>query len=149
MQEQQQLCAALQETKTLLEEQLADARTRCSSLRELERDNLLLRQRLVDVEAVGVLRCFTPEQRGPRSNAETATDLFAACVQERDTERQRVDELLEVNMTLETDLRHCGSVPAAVHHSFLQSEPDFEEELRELIGQCADLSLPSLFRHFN
>lgn len=53
-----------------------------------------------------------------------------------------MDELLEVNMTLETDLRHCGSVPAAVHHSFLQSEPDFEEELRELIGQCADLSLP-------
>lgn len=60
LQEQQQLCAALQETKSLLEEQLADARTRCSSLRELERDNLLLRQRLVDVEAVGALRCFTP-----------------------------------------------------------------------------------------
>lgn len=52
-----------------------------------------------------------------------------------------MDELLEVNMTLETDLRHCGSVPA-VHQSFLQSESDFEEELRELIGQCADLSLP-------
>lgn len=85
---------------------------------------------------------FHPEQRAPQSNAEMATDLFDACVQDRDTERQRVDELLEVNMTLETDLRHCGSVPAAVHHSFLQSEPDFEEELRELIGQCADLSLP-------
>lgn len=66
-----------------------------------------------------------------------------ACVQERDTERQRADELLEVNVTLETDLRHCGSaVPAAAHQSFLQSEPDFEEELRELIGQCAGLSLP-------
>lgn len=50
-----------------------------------------------------------------------------------------MDELLEVNMTLETDLRHCGSVPVAVHQSFLQSEPDFEEEL---IGQCAGLSLP-------
>lgn len=55
LQEQQQLCAALQETKALLEEQLADARARCSSLRELERDNLLLRQRIIDVEAVGVI----------------------------------------------------------------------------------------------
>lgn len=53
LQEQQQLCAALQETKALLEEQLADARTRCSSLRDLERDNLLLRQTIMDVEAVG------------------------------------------------------------------------------------------------
>lgn len=53
LQEQQQLCAALQETKALLEEQLADARTRCSSLRDLERDNLLLRQTIMDVESVG------------------------------------------------------------------------------------------------
>lgn len=55
MQEQQQLCAALQETKALLEEQLADARMRCSSLRDLERDNLLLRQTIIDVEAVGLI----------------------------------------------------------------------------------------------
>lgn len=55
-QEQQQLCAALQETKAFLEEQLADARARCSSVREVERDNLLLRQRIIDVEAVGVIR---------------------------------------------------------------------------------------------
>ena len=54
LQEQQQLCAALQETKALLEEQLVDARARCSLLRELERDNLLLRQRIIDVEAVGL-----------------------------------------------------------------------------------------------
>ncbi|KAM7389858.1 hypothetical protein PAMP_023808 [Pampus punctatissimus] len=112
--EQQQLCAALQETKVLLEEQLADARARCSSMRELERDNLLLRHRIIDVEA-------------------------------RDTEKQRVDELLEMNMTLEADLRHCsssggdgGSVPAsiaAVHHRFLQSELDSDEELSKLIDQ--------------
>lgn len=55
VQEQQQLCAALQETKAFLEEQLADARARCSSAREVERDNLLLRQRIIDVEAVGVI----------------------------------------------------------------------------------------------
>ncbi|KAM9849461.1 coiled-coil domain containing 88A isoform 2-T2 [Aulostomus maculatus] len=111
LKEQQQLCAALQETKVLLEEQLADARARCSSLRELERDNLLLRQRIIDVEA------------------------------ERDTERQRVDELLEMNMSLEADLRHCssgGSVLApvnAVQHRFLQSELESDEELSNLIDQ--------------
>ncbi|XP_051276442.1 coiled-coil domain containing 88A [Dicentrarchus labrax] len=102
LKEQQQLCAALQETKALLEEQLADARARCSSLRELERDNLLLRQRIIDVEA------------------------------ERDTERQRVDELLEMNMSLQADLRH-DSVPAPVHQRFLQSELDSDEELSRLI----------------
>ncbi|XP_054648498.1 coiled-coil domain containing 88A isoform X2 [Dunckerocampus dactyliophorus] len=112
LKEQQQLCAALQETKALLEGQLADARLRCSTLRELERDNLLLRQRIIDIET------------------------------ERDTERQRVDELLEMNMGLEADLRQCGvsgvSVPspaATPHRRFLQSEEDSDEELRELIEQ--------------
>ncbi|XP_030001608.1 coiled-coil domain containing 88A [Sphaeramia orbicularis] len=111
LKEQQQLCVALQETKALLEEQLVDARSRCSSLRELERDNLLLRQKIIDVEV------------------------------ERDTERQRVDELLEMNMSLEADLRHCSnsdssSAPVAVvHHRFLQSELDSDEELSELIDQ--------------
>ncbi|XP_061581562.1 coiled-coil domain containing 88A [Cololabis saira] len=110
LKEQQQLCAALQETKTLLEQQLADARARCSSLRELERDNLLLHQRIIDVDA------------------------------ERETERQRVDQLLELNMSLEADLRHTcasrGSVPASVveiHQHFLQSHLDSDEELSDLL----------------
>ncbi|XP_039976668.1 coiled-coil domain containing 88A isoform X3 [Xiphias gladius] len=112
LKEQQQLCGALQETKALLEEQLAGARARCSLLRELERDNLLLRQKIMDVEV------------------------------ERDTERQRVDELLEMNMSLEADLRHSssgvGRVPApvaALHQSILQSELDSDEELNKLIDQ--------------
>lgn len=88
--------------------------------------------------------CFSGEHLG---RAATAADLFAAYVQERDTARQQADELLEVNMTLETEIRHCGSVPAAVHRGFLQSEPDFEEEMRELIGQCAGLLLPSFFEN--
>ncbi|XP_061136856.1 coiled-coil domain containing 88A isoform X2 [Syngnathus typhle] len=112
LKEQQQMCAALQEAKILLEEQLADVRARCSTLRELEKDNLLLRQRIIDIEV------------------------------ERDTERQRVDELLELNMSLEADLRQCGGssnagIPApvaAAHHRFLQSE-DSDEELCELIDQ--------------
>ncbi|KAK2849021.1 hypothetical protein Q5P01_008855 [Channa striata] len=109
LKEQQQLCAALQETKALLEEQLADARGRCSSLRELERDNLLLRQKIMDVET------------------------------ERDTEKQRVDELLEMNISLEADLRHSSSssIPAPVtvgHQRFHQSDLDSDEELGELIA---------------
>ncbi|XP_029368645.1 coiled-coil domain containing 88A [Echeneis naucrates] len=113
LKEQLQLCAALQETKALLEEQLAEARARCSSLRELERDNHLLRQKIMDV------------------------------VGERDIERQRVDELLEMNMSLEADLRLSstgsgrGSVPASVttvHQSFFQSELDSDEELRDMIA---------------
>ncbi|XP_074504740.1 coiled-coil domain containing 88A [Sebastes fasciatus] len=109
LKEQQHLCASLQETKVLLEQQLANARARCSSLRELERDNLLLRQRIVHVEA------------------------------ERDTERQRVDELLEMNMSLEADLKHSGGgVPGpvnAVHQRFLQSQLDSDEELSDLIDE--------------
>ncbi|KAL6117368.1 uncharacterized protein ACO6RY_15168 [Pungitius sinensis] len=114
LKEQQQLCAALQETKVLLEEQLADARARCTSLRELERDNILLRHRIIDVEG------------------------------ERDIERQRVDELLEMNMSLEADFRlnnnnNGGSnVAAAVHAGhgrFLQSELDSEEEMVALIDE--------------
>uniref|UniRef100_G3PXK5 Coiled-coil domain containing 88B n=1 Tax=Gasterosteus aculeatus aculeatus TaxID=481459 RepID=G3PXK5_GASAC len=117
LKEQQQLCAALQETKVLLEEQLADARARCTSLRELERDNILLRHRIMDVEG------------------------------ERDIERQRVDELLEMNMSLEADFRHNnrsssggggGGVAApvhAVHGRFLQSELNSDEEMMDLIGE--------------
>lgn len=57
-----------------------------------------------------------------------------ACVQERDTERQRVDELLEMNMNLEADLRHIESVPNAINLRFLQSELESDEDLSELIG---------------
>lgn len=52
LQEQQQYCASLQENKALLDEQLADARARCTALRELEKENLLLRQKLVNMEGV-------------------------------------------------------------------------------------------------
>lgn len=55
-------------------------------------------------------------------------------VQERDTERQRVDELLEMNMNLEADLRHTESVPNAINLHFLQSELESDEDLSELIG---------------
>lgn len=73
---------------------------------------------------------------------------FLTCLhlQERDTERQQVDELLEMNLSLEADLRHRrtskGSVPASIisiHERYLQSELDSDEELAELIGQRTHL----------
>lgn len=105
LKEQQQYCASLQENKALLEEQLDDARVRCSALRELEKDNLLLRHKLMDMEA------------------------------ERDVERQRVDELLEMNMSLQMDLKrssHFADVTQRGTYSHvLYSELESDEELQE------------------
>ncbi|XP_035530045.1 protein Daple isoform X2 [Morone saxatilis] len=61
----------LMETKVLLEEQLSAARGRCDKLHTLEKDNLLLRAKIHDLEM------------------------------ERDNERRRLEELVEENMMLE------------------------------------------------
>uniref|UniRef100_UPI0037E7D386 protein Daple n=1 Tax=Semicossyphus pulcher TaxID=241346 RepID=UPI0037E7D386 len=61
----------LMETKVLLEEQLTASRGRCDKLHTLEKDNLLLRAKLQDLEM------------------------------ERDSERRRLEELVEENMLLE------------------------------------------------
>ncbi|XP_070697948.1 protein Daple isoform X2 [Pempheris klunzingeri] len=61
----------LMETKVLLEEQLSASRGRCDKLHTLEKDNLLLRAKIHDLEM------------------------------ERDNERQRLEELVEENMMLE------------------------------------------------
>ncbi|XP_054909553.1 protein Daple isoform X2 [Poeciliopsis prolifica] len=61
----------LLETKVLLEEQLAAARGRCDKLHTLEKDNLLLRSKIHDLEM------------------------------EREAERRRLEELLEENLLLE------------------------------------------------
>uniref|UniRef100_A0AAV2MJK6 HOOK N-terminal domain-containing protein n=2 Tax=Knipowitschia caucasica TaxID=637954 RepID=A0AAV2MJK6_KNICA len=107
LKEQQQLCAALQETKALLEEQLCDARARCSSIRELEKENLLLRHKITDIEV------------------------------ERDTERQRVDELLEMNISLEADLRQCSdrvtATDSTIRQNLSQLEPNSDEDLWKVI----------------
>ncbi|XP_045918041.1 protein Daple isoform X2 [Micropterus dolomieu] len=61
----------LMETKVLLEEQLSASRARCDKLHTLEKDNLLLRAKIHDLEM------------------------------ERDNERRRLEELVEENMLLE------------------------------------------------
>ncbi|XP_031442766.1 coiled-coil domain containing 88A isoform X2 [Clupea harengus] len=102
LKEQQQYCTTLQENKALLDEQLADARARCSALRELERDNFLLRQKLMDLEG------------------------------ERDTERQRVDELLEMNMSLQSELKHSPVVTSHFHQSEMwKMESEDEDQTPE------------------
>ncbi|XP_056113261.1 coiled-coil domain containing 88A [Rhinichthys klamathensis goyatoka] len=109
LKEQQQYCASLQENKALLDEQLADARARCTALRELEKENLLLRQKLVDMEG------------------------------ERDVERQRVDELLEMNMSLQVDLTHqvhsVGVSQRETHQQFLHSDLESDEDVQEIMPE--------------
>uniref|UniRef100_A0A8C9ZX22 Coiled-coil domain containing 88C n=1 Tax=Sander lucioperca TaxID=283035 RepID=A0A8C9ZX22_SANLU len=61
----------LMETKVLLEEQVSASRGRCDKLHTLEKDNLLLRAKIHDLEM------------------------------ERDNERRRLEELVEENMLLE------------------------------------------------
>uniref|UniRef100_A0A671MRW6 Protein Daple-like n=1 Tax=Sinocyclocheilus anshuiensis TaxID=1608454 RepID=A0A671MRW6_9TELE len=61
----------LLETKSMLEEQLAGARGRCDKLHELEKENLQLRSKLHDMEI------------------------------DRDSDKRRLEELLEENMLLE------------------------------------------------
>uniref|UniRef100_A0A672T4T1 HOOK N-terminal domain-containing protein n=1 Tax=Sinocyclocheilus grahami TaxID=75366 RepID=A0A672T4T1_SINGR len=61
----------LLETKSMLEEQLSGARGRCDKLHELEKENLLLRSKLHDMEI------------------------------DRDSDKKRLEELLEENMLLE------------------------------------------------
>ncbi|KAM9355398.1 protein Daple [Pholidichthys leucotaenia] len=65
----------LMETKVLLEEQLSASRGRCDKLHTLEKDNLLLRAKIHDLEM------------------------------ERDNERRRLEELVEENMLLEIGQR--------------------------------------------
>uniref|UniRef100_A0A8C2H7U1 Coiled-coil domain containing 88C n=1 Tax=Cyprinus carpio TaxID=7962 RepID=A0A8C2H7U1_CYPCA len=61
----------LLETKSMLEEQLSGARGRCDKLHELEKENLQLRSKLHDIEI------------------------------DRDSDKKRLEELLEENMLLE------------------------------------------------
>ncbi|XP_069750006.1 girdin-like isoform X3 [Narcine bancroftii] len=72
--EEREYSRALLETKTLLEKELEAARTRCDKFHELEVENLLLRSALEDLEM------------------------------ERETDRQRMDELLDVNLSLKVEL---------------------------------------------
>ncbi|KAJ3613728.1 hypothetical protein NHX12_019974, partial [Muraenolepis orangiensis] len=72
----------LMDTKVLLEDQLSASRGRCEKLHTVEKDNLLLRAKIQDVEM------------------------------ERDSERRRLEELVEENMLLEIGQKQSMSESA-------------------------------------
>ncbi|XP_078393164.1 girdin-like, partial [Cetorhinus maximus] len=75
VEEEREYSKALLETKAMLEEQLETARSRCDKLHELEKENLLLQAGLQDLEM------------------------------ERDTDRRRIEQLMEENLNLEMELK--------------------------------------------
>ncbi|XP_072102146.1 uncharacterized protein [Mobula birostris] len=72
--EEREYNQALLETKSLLEEQLEAARARCDKLHQAEMENLMLRSALRDLET------------------------------ERENDRQRIEELLDINLSLKTEV---------------------------------------------
>uniref|UniRef100_A0A4W5N0A2 Coiled-coil domain containing 88C n=1 Tax=Hucho hucho TaxID=62062 RepID=A0A4W5N0A2_9TELE len=84
--------ATLMETKTLLEEQLGASRGRCDKLHELEKENLQLRSKLHDVEM------------------------------DRDTDKKRLDELIEENMLLEISQKQSMNESAHLGWELEQTE---------------------------
>ncbi|XP_030075166.1 coiled-coil domain-containing protein 88B [Microcaecilia unicolor] len=86
LEEEKEYSQALLETKAVLEEQLEAAHSRCDKLHEVEKENIFLRARLCDLEL------------------------------ERDSDRQKVEELLRENLALEVELRQ--SLGESIHHDW-------------------------------
>nr|XP_033813049.1 coiled-coil domain-containing protein 88B isoform X2 [Geotrypetes seraphini] len=86
LEEEKEYSQALLETKAVLEEQLEAARFRNDKLHEVEKENIFLRARLCDLEL------------------------------ERDSDRQKVEELLRENLALEVELKQ--SLGESIHHDW-------------------------------
>ncbi|XP_072221836.1 protein Daple isoform X1 [Leuresthes tenuis] len=106
----------LLETKVLLEEQLSASRGRCDKLHTLEKDNLLLRAKLHDLEM------------------------------ERDNERRRLEELVEENMLLEIGQKQSMNESAhlgweleqlAKNHDNTETRKSLVHELNECVSSRA------------
>lgn len=86
----------------MLEEQLSTARGRCDKLHELEKENLHLRSKLHDMEIVSRalnVRLWLAKRKMARV---CELRCRAGCVfQDRDSDKKRLEELLEENMLLE------------------------------------------------
>ncbi|XP_017290329.1 protein Daple isoform X3 [Kryptolebias marmoratus] len=103
----------LVETKVLLEEQLSASRGRCDKLHTLEKDNLLLRAKIHDLEM------------------------------ERDNERRRLEELVEENMLLEIGQKQSMNESAhlgweleqlAKNHDNTETRKSLVHELNECVS---------------
>uniref|UniRef100_A0A8C8DDJ5 Coiled-coil domain containing 88C n=1 Tax=Oryzias sinensis TaxID=183150 RepID=A0A8C8DDJ5_9TELE len=103
----------LLETKVLLEEQLASSRERCDKLHTLEKDNLLLQAKINDLEM------------------------------ERDSERRRLEELLEENMLLEigqkqsmNESAHLGWELEQLSKNHDHSDTETRKSLVQELNEC-------------
>ncbi|KAF6724372.1 Protein Daple [Oryzias melastigma] len=103
----------LLETKVLLEEQLTSSRERCDKLHTLEKDNLLLQAKINDLEM------------------------------ERDSERRRLEELLEENMLLEigqkqsmTESAHLGWELEQLSKNHDHSDTETRKSLVQELNEC-------------
>uniref|UniRef100_A0A3B4FHR2 HOOK N-terminal domain-containing protein n=1 Tax=Pundamilia nyererei TaxID=303518 RepID=A0A3B4FHR2_9CICH len=103
----------LLETKVLLEEQLSASRGRCDKLHTLEKDNLLLRAKIHDLEM------------------------------ERDSERRRLEELVEENMLLEIGQKQSMNESAHLgweleqltkNHDNTETRKSLVDELNECVS---------------
>ncbi|XP_028293543.1 protein Daple isoform X2 [Gouania willdenowi] len=106
----------LMETKVLLEEQLSASRARCDKLHTLEKDNLLLRAKIHDLEM------------------------------ERDDERRRLEELVEENMLLEIGQKQSMNESAHLgweleqlskNHDSAETRKSLVHELNECVSSRA------------
>ncbi|KAM4542325.1 protein Daple isoform 2-T2 [Odontesthes bonariensis] len=106
----------LLETKVLLEEQLSASRGRCDKLHTLEKDNLLLRAKIHDLEM------------------------------ERDNERRRLEELVEENMLLEIGQKQSMNESAHLgweleqltkNHDNTETRKSLVHELNECVSSRA------------
>ncbi|XP_067845121.1 girdin-like isoform X1 [Heptranchias perlo] len=97
----------LLETKTMLEDQLEGARARCDKLHEFEKENLQLMAKLHDMEM------------------------------EHDTDRKRIEELMEENLILE--MAQKQSMDESLHLGWeleqLSKTTEFSEGLHKSLGQ--------------
>uniref|UniRef100_A0A7N6FCB1 HOOK N-terminal domain-containing protein n=1 Tax=Anabas testudineus TaxID=64144 RepID=A0A7N6FCB1_ANATE len=96
----------LMETKVLLEEQLSASRARCDKLHVLEKDNLLLRAKIQDLEM------------------------------ERDNERQRLEELVEENMLLEIGQKQSMNESAHLGWELEQLTKNSRKSLVHELNEC-------------
>ncbi|XP_069501251.1 coiled-coil domain-containing protein 88B isoform X2 [Ambystoma mexicanum] len=117
LEEEREYSQALLETKNMLEEQLEAARSRFDKLHEMEKENLFLRSRLRDLEL------------------------------ERDSDRQKVADLLQENLSLEVELKHSMEETIDQHwevESDLETPTEMYSELKSLSYEVNEVSCGQL-----
>ncbi|XP_078516630.1 protein Daple-like [Lissotriton helveticus] len=113
LEEEREYSQALLETKAMLEEQLEAARPRFDKLHEMEKENLFLKSRLRDLEL------------------------------ERESDRQKVEDLMQENLSLEVELKQ--SIGETIHQhwdgeSDLETSTESYEEMKPLSYEVNEVS---------